>query len=168
MSKLMEHGNDVGEADQGGFAGGRLRQVGNVVHDRGGSKTPRLADEFGHPGSAVLVVALEVIAIEKGEVLAVGAEGFEGPDIGLINGDVVPFLEGDSVKLICRVEHPVLKNVVEFEIGLHLLVVDVVASLADLFSVEVPVVCLDLEAALLGIFLGVDYSLDIGGFAAGL
>src|ERR1700693_97454 len=114
MSKLMEHGNDVGEADQGGLAGGRLGQVGDVVHDRRGTKKPRLADEFGHPGSAVLVVALEVVAVEKGEVLAIDVEDFKDPYIGLVNGNVVPFFEGDSVELICRVEHPVLENVVEF------------------------------------------------------
>src|SRR6266436_5963594 len=168
MSKLMEHGNDVGEADQGGFAGGGLGQVGNVVHDRGGSKKPRLANEFRHPGSAVLVVALEVIAVEKGEVLAIGVEDFEDPYIGLVNGNVVPFLEGDSVELICGVEHSVLEHVVEFEIGLHLRIVDVVASLADLLSVEVPIVRLNLEATLLGVFLAVDDSLNICGFAVGL
>src|SRR6202521_3926794 len=113
MSKLMEHGNDVGEADQGRFAGGGLGQVGNVVHDRRGSKKPRLADEFGHPGSAVLVVALEIIAVEKGEVLAVRVEDFKDAYIGVVNGDVVPFLEGDSVEPIGRVEHPVLEHVVE-------------------------------------------------------
>src|SRR6266404_2373100 len=164
MSKLMEHGNDVREADQGGFAGGGLGQVGNVVHDRGGSQKPRLANEFRHPGSAVLVVALEIIAVEKGEVLAIGVEDFEDPYIGVVNGNVVPFLEGDSVELICGVEHSVLKNVVEFEIGLHLRIVDVVASLANLLSVEVPVVRLDFEATLLGVY----DSLDIRGFAAGL
>src|SRR5712691_6023663 len=136
MSKLMEHGNDVGEADQGGFAGGWLGQVGNVVHDRGSSKKPRLADEFGHPGSAVLVVALEVVAVEKGEVLAVGVEDFKDPYIGVVDRNVVPLFEGDSIELICCVEHSVLENVVEFEIGLHLGIVDVVASLADLLSVE--------------------------------
>src|SRR6202521_208933 len=164
MSKLMEHGDDVGEADQGGFAGGGLGQVGNVVYDRRGSKKPRLANEFGHPGSAILVIALEIIAVEKGEVLAIGVEDFEDPYIGVVNGNVVPFLEGDAVELICRVEHSVLEHVVEFEIGLHLRIVDVVASLADLLSVEVPVVCLDLEATLLGIFLTIDDTLDIGGF----
>src|SRR2546429_3636186 len=120
MSKLMEHGNDVGEADQGGFAGGGLGQVGNVVHDRGRSKKSRLANEFGHPGSAVLVVTLEVIAVEECEVLAVGVEDFEDPYIGVVNGNVVPFLEGDSVELICGVEHPILEHAVELEIGLHL------------------------------------------------
>src|SRR6266404_3849997 len=183
MAKLMEHGNDVCEADQGGFAGGGLGQVGNVVHDRGGSKKPRLANEFRHPGSAVLVVALEVIAVEKGEVLAIGVEDFEDPYIGVVNGNVVPFLEGDSVELICGVEHSVLEHVVEFEIGLHLRIVDVVASLANLLSVEVPVVRLDFEATLLAVFLTIDFltidfltidfltiddSLDIRGFAAGL
>src|SRR5258708_5716656 len=164
MSKLMEHGNDVREADQGRFAGGGLGQVGDVIHDRGGSKKPRLANEFRHPGSAVLVVALEVIAVEKGEVLAIGVEDFEDPYIGLVNGNVVPFLEGDSVELICGVEHSVLEHVVEFEIALHLRIVDVLASLPDLLRVQLPIVRLDLEATLLGVY----DSLDICSFAAGL
>ena len=41
VSKLVEHGNDVGEADQGRFAGGRLGQVGDVVHD---GEVPRRRD----------------------------------------------------------------------------------------------------------------------------
>src|SRR5260370_3322600 len=164
MSKLREDGNDVGEADQGRFACGWLGQVGNVVYDGGVSKKARLADEFRDAGAAVLVVALEVIAVEKCEVLAVGVEDFEDPYIGLVNGNVVVLCERNSVELIGRVEDAVLQHVVDFEIGFYLSIIDVVASLANLLSVEVPIVGLDLEATLLNL----DDGLDVFSLASGL
>src|SRR5260370_5754362 len=164
MSELMEHGDDVGKADQGRFAFGWLGQVGDVVHHRGVSQEPRLADEFRHPGSAILVVALEVIAVEKCEVLAVGVEDFEDPYIGLVNGNVVALFESNSVELIGRVVDAVLQHVVDFEIGFYLSMIDVVASLANLLSVEVPIVGLDLEAPLLNL----DDGLDVFSLASGL
>ena len=45
VPELVEHGSDVGEADQSGFAFGRLGQVGDVVNDRKVSQQARLADE---------------------------------------------------------------------------------------------------------------------------
>src|SRR5260370_17395216 len=135
MSKLMEHGNDVGEVDQGRSPGGCLGQVGNVVYHWGVPQKPRLADEFGHPGAAVLVVALEVIAVEKCEVLAVGVEDFEDPYIGLVNGNVVALFESNSVELIGRVEDAVLQHVLDFEIGFYLTIIHVLPTLPNLPTV---------------------------------
>src|SRR6202453_3602611 len=164
MSKLVEHGNDVGEADQGGLAFGWLRQIGDIVDDRGGSEQRRLADEFRHPGSAILIVALEIVAVEKSQVLTIGVENLKHPHIGLVDGKVMPLFEGDAIELIGGVKDAVLQYTVEFEVGLYLRIIDVEAGFADLLGVEVPVIGLNLEATLLGI----DDGLDVFRFASGL
>ena len=46
VPKLVEHGNDIGEGDEGRFAFSRFRQVGDVEHDGRGPAQARLADEF--------------------------------------------------------------------------------------------------------------------------
>src|ERR1019366_10121702 len=81
-----------------------------------------------------------------------------------VNGNVMALLESDSIELIGRVKDAVLEHAVEFEIGFHLRIVDVVASFSDLLRIELPVVGLDLETA----FLRVNDGLDIGGLASGL
>jgi len=93
MSKLMEHGNHIAEADQRRLTRRRLGKVRNVVHHGRSPQQPRLADKVRHPGAAILVVALEVIAVKKREVLAVGVENLKHAHIGLVDRQVVPFLK---------------------------------------------------------------------------
>ena len=123
-----------------------------------------MADEFRHPGSAILIVALEIVAVEKSQVLTIGVENLKHPHIGLVDGKVMPLFEGDAIELIGGVKDAVLQYTVEFEVGLYLRIIDVVAGFADLLGVEVPVIGLNLEATLLGI----DDGLDVFRFASGL
>ena len=161
VAELVEHRGDVVEADQRGLAGGGLRQIGDVVDDGQCAEQLRLIDEVAHPGAAVLVVALEVVAVEERERLAVGVEDFEDAHVGLIDRHVVALLESDAVELVGGVEDAVLQDVVEFEVWLDLGFVEVVLRLADLLGVEIPVPGLQLKSAV----LCVDDGLDIFAFA---
>src|ERR1700694_16364 len=134
------------EGDQGGFAFDRLGQVSDVVYDRGGPQQAGLADEFGHPGSAVLVVTLEVVTVEDCEMLAVGVEDLEDTHIRLVDRDVVSLFEREPIKLIGSIENTILQHVVEFEVGLYLGIIEIVTSFADLLGVKVPVPRLEFEA----------------------
>ena len=97
-------------------------------------------------------------------MLAVGVEHLEDAHVRLVNGEIVPLFEGESIELIGRVEDAVLEHIVELEIGLHLRIVEIVTRFADLLGVEVPVPGLELEATL----LGVDDGLNVVGVAARL
>ena len=97
-----------------------LGKVGDVVDDGQRAEQSGLRHELAHPRAAVLVVALEVVAVEEGERLAVGVEDLEDADIRLVDGDVVAFFEGESVELVGGVEDSVLKDVIQFEVGADL------------------------------------------------
>ena len=116
-----------------------------------------------HPGAALLVVALEVVAVEQRQRAAVGVEDLEDAHGRVVHRKVVALLEGDAVELVGGVEDAVLQHVVQLEVGLDLLLVEIVLRLAHLLGVEVPVPGLELEAAL----LLVDDGLDVLGFGGG-
>ena len=78
----------------------------------------------------------------------------------MVDGNVPAFREGDPVELGRRMEHALDQHVAELEIRLDLGVVQVVARLAHLLGVEIPVPRLDLGAA-----LGVGARLDVRAFA---
>ena len=157
----MKHRGDVVKADQRRFAGRRLRQVRDVVDDRQGAQQRRLIDELRHPSTAVLVVALEIIAIEQRQRLAIRVGDFENPHIGFVHGNVLAFLEGDAVQLIGRKEHARLEYGIEFEVGLDFGFVEVEFGLAYLLVVESPIPGCQGESAM----LRVDYRLNVLGFA---
>ena len=148
------------KAEQRRLAGRGLGEVGDVVDDRQRAQQLGLVDEVAHPGAAVLVVALEVVAVEKRQRLAVGVEHFEHAHVRVVDRNVLALLEGDAVELVGGVEHAVLQHVVQLEVGLDLRFVEIVLGLADLLGVEVPVPRLELEAAL----LRVDQRLNVFGF----
>ena len=163
VAELVEHRDDVVEADERRLTGRRLRQVADVVDDRPCAEQLRLTDEVRHPGAAVLVVALEVVAIKERERLAVGVDHIEYAHVGLIDRDVLALLEGDAVELVRRIEHAVLEHVVELEVRLDLRIVQVVLRLANLLGVKIPVPRLEREAAV----LSVDDRLDVLALARG-
>ena len=132
-----------------GWPAAGLREIGNVVDDRQRAEQLGLLDKVVHPGAAVLVVALEVVAIPERQRLAVGVEDFEDPHVGLVDGNILALLERDAVELVGGVEDAVLQHVVEFEVGLDLRLVEIVSRFADLFGVKLPVPGLQLEAAML-------------------
>ncbi len=107
MAEFVEEGGDLVEGDERGVARGRLGEVTDVGDDRGGVEQARLADEAGHPCAALFVVALKVVAIDQREVRCIGVEDLEDADVGVVDGKIVPLLEGDAVESSGGVEDAV-------------------------------------------------------------
>ena len=147
VAELVEHGGDIAEAEQSGLARRRLAEVADVVDHRQRAQQLGLVNKVAHPGAAVFVVALEVVAVKKSQGLAVGVEHLEHAHIRVVHRNVVALLEGDAVELVGGVKHAILQHIVQLEIGLDLRFVQVVLGFADLLGVEVPVPWLQLEAA---------------------
>ncbi len=156
MAKFVEHRRHIVKADQRRLACRRLLEVRHVVDHRQRAQQLRLPHKVAHPRAAVLVVALEVVAIPQRQRLAVRIEHFEHAHIRLIHRNVLPLLERNPVKLVRRVEHAILQHIPDLEVGLHLGFVDVVLRLAHLLGIELPVPRLQLEPALLCINHGLD------------
>ena len=121
-----------------------LLEVGHVVDHRQRAQQLGLVHQNVHPRAAVLVVALEVVAIEQRQRLAVGVEDLEDAHVRLIDGKVVALLEGEAVELVRGVEDAVLEHVVQLEVRLDLGLVQIVFRLAHLLGVELPVPGLEL------------------------
>src|SRR5215469_15407311 len=126
VPELVKHGAHIVEAEQRWLSWRRLTEVRHVEHHRLGSHQLRLSDERVHPRAAVLVVALEIIAIEQGQVLAVAVEYLEHAYIRLIYRKVLALLEGDPVKLISGIKYAILQHVVQLKIRFDLRFIQVV------------------------------------------
>ena len=161
VAELVEHGGDVVEAEQCGLARRGLLEVSYVEDHRQLAQQFRLADQHVHPRSAILVVALEVIAIPQRQRLRISVEDLEDAHVLLVNGNVLALFEGEAVELMRSVEDAVLEHVVQLEIGLDLRLVQVVFRLAHLLGVELPIPGLDGEPAM----LRVNQGLDVLGFS---
>ena len=162
MAELVEHGGDVVETQQRRLAGCRPGVVADIEHDRARAGEAILFDERVHPGAAALARALVVVGIEQGQLLAVGIEHVEHAHVGLVDRQVVAFLEGQAVELVGGEEDAVVEHAVEFEVRLDRRFVEIVFGLAHLVGVEIPVRRGQAEAAL----LRVDHGLDAAGLAA--
>ncbi len=121
-----------------------------------------LADVCVHPGAAALRGPRVVVGEKDRERLAVLVEDIEDAHIRLIDRQIVPFLEGDSVKPGRGVKDAVDQDVIQLEVGLDLRFVESVTRLPDLFGIKGPVPGSELEAAL---FL-IDQFLHVGRFLA--
>ena len=163
VSELVEHRRHVIISQQSRLARGRLGEIGDVVHDRFPARQRRLVDELIHPCPTLLVVALEVVGIKQRQRLAVGIEDLEGADIRIVNRDVVPLLESQSVQLVGGEEDAVLQNVIELEVRHDLRFIQVILRLPHLLRVVLPIPRLQLETPA----LRVDQLLHVGRFGAG-
>ena len=112
----------------------------------------------------MLVVPLEIVAIEQRQWFTVGVADFKYADIRFIDRDVLAFLEGNAVQLVGRKKDAVFQHVVHLEIRLDLSVIEIVFCLADLIPIEIPVPRLQGKAGLLRI----DHRLNVLRFALGL
>src|ERR1700732_311607 len=147
----MEHGGDIIETNERRLAGRGFGQVGDVVNHWQGAQQFRLSDEFGHPCAAILVISLEVIAIKKRQRLTPNVIDFEDANVGLIHGDVLPFLEGDPIQLSRGKKYSILQHTAELEVRLDLGVVEIVFGLTHLLAVEIPIPRFKRESAMLSI-----------------
>ena len=163
VSELVEHRRHVIICKQRRLARRWFGEIGDVVHDGLPSGQRRLIDELIHPGPTLLVVALEVVGVKQRQRLAVGVEDLEGADIRIVNRDVVPLLESQSVQLVGGEEDAVLQNVIELEVRHDLGFIQVILRLPHLLRVILPVPRLQLETSA----LRVDQLLHVGRFGAG-
>ena len=109
------------------------------------------SDKVVHPRAAVLVVALEVVAVPERQRLAVRVEHLVDLYVGRVDGNVGALLEADAVEHVRGVKHAIFKHVVQLKVGLDLRLVQIEFGLAHLFGVEVPVPWLKFETAVLSV-----------------
>ena len=82
VTELVEHRPHVVGGEQRRLARRGLSEVGDVLDHRLRAQQLRLFDKAVHPGAALLVVALEVVAVEERQRTAVGIEYLEDPHAG--------------------------------------------------------------------------------------
>ena len=147
VAELVEHRADLVQGQQGGFARCRLGDVLMVADDRLASEQEGLADVSVHPSAPAFGGPGVQVRQEKGERLAVGVADLEDADIRVVRGQVVPFLEGQSVEPARGVEDAVAQDAVQLEVRTQPRFVEGVARLPDLLRVEAPVARGELETA---------------------
>src|SRR5215469_8307486 len=130
VSELVEHRAHVAEAEQSRLARSRLGEVGHVVDNRQSTEQLGLVYKNVHPGAAIFVVALEIVAIEERQLFSVCVENIKDAYIWMVDRKVVPLFERDPVKLMGGVEDAVLEHAVEFKIRLNLVFVQIVLGLS--------------------------------------
>ncbi len=108
-----------------------------------------MPDEHIHPRAAVFIVALEVIAVPERQRLPVAVEDLEDSHIGVVDGNIVAFLEREAVELVCGVEDAILQHAIQFEVRLDFGFVEIELRLANLIGVEIPIPGLQTEPAVL-------------------
>ena len=151
VAKLVEHRRHIIKADQRRLARGGLGEVGHVVDHRQRAQQFGLSYKFVHPRSAVLVVALEIVAVPQSQRLSVGVKDLVNLYVGVVDRDVGALFEGNTVKLVRSVKDAVVQHVVQLEIGPGLRLVQIIFRLAHLLGIKVPVRRLERESAMLRI-----------------
>src|SRR5581483_7757700 len=134
MAKFVEHCPDIIGGEESRLARGRHGEISNVTDDRQGSKQLGLAHKAVHPGAALLVITLEVVAVKQRQRLAISIKNFEDAYARRIHRKIFSFFECQSVKLVRSVENTVLQHVIQLEIGLDLLLVEIVFGFANLLG----------------------------------
>ena len=90
--------------------------------------------EFRHPGTVVLTLAWVEVGVEDGEIAAVLVKDLIGLDVGMIDGDVLVFLECDAIEAMCQTEDAV-DDLVELEVRTQHLRVDIVVLNLQLMGI---------------------------------
>ncbi len=164
VADFMEHRGHLVEAHQRRLAFDRLGDVHHVDDDRLLVEQLALAAEGGHPGTAALARAREVVGVEQADLGVIGVDHVEHAHVGVIDRKVGALAEAHAVKPVQGVEQAVLKHPVQLEIGFYRLGVEVVVLRADLFRVVLPIPRSQFEI----LPVGADRSLDLRRFALGV
>ena len=163
VTELVEHRAGLVQGEQRRLAGVGLGDVEVVGDDGVFAEEAALVDVFVHPRAAAFGGAGVEVAEEDGEGLAVGVEHVPDAHVGLIDGEVLSFLEGDAVELRRGEEDAVGEDVVDLEIRAELGFVEGEPGLADLLGVEGPV---GGGEGMAGVLVAVNERLHLGGFLA--
>src|SRR5207245_11236258 len=116
MTEFVEHSGYIIKAEESGLALHGLGKIKNVIDHRLDAKQFGWIDKLVHPGAAIFIIALEIIAIPKRQRFAVGIEDFEDAHIRVVHRKVVGCLEAEPVKLAGGGARASREHVVEFEI----------------------------------------------------
>src|SRR5271157_3801229 len=116
VTKFVEHRPHIIRGEEGGLAGSRHGEIGNICDYRSRTKQLRLVDIVGHPGAALLVVAFKIVAVKECQRTAVGIKYLEHAHARCVHRKISAFLEGQSVELVRRVANAILEHIVQLEI----------------------------------------------------
>src|SRR5690625_766078 len=164
----MEERSRVVPRDQGDLPRCALDEVLIVRDDRRDlAIEPLLAPGGGHPGARPLTRPCEGIEEEEPDMVTRRLVGhLPDPDIGMVDGHILGGSELEIEELARDPEHP-LSELLELEVGLHLVLVELVPLAPDLLGVVEVVPGLDrdlLAPRCLGLSIG--YRLHIGDLLA--
>src|SRR5690625_6617993 len=109
----MEQRRDVVKADQCRLSRRRFGNVEYIQNHRLLIQHMVLYNERAHPGTSPFRPPFEQIQIEESQLRAILIKHIKGPHIGVIDRQILPLLEGDSVELIHRIEDAVLNDSID-------------------------------------------------------
>ena len=165
VAELVEERDGVVPRDEDRLAGRALHEVCVVGDDGGDRALEALLVAVGvHPGPGVLACPRVGVEIPEPHQRAGRVGDLEHAHVRVVDGDAVDRGEGEAEQLPGHPEHP-LAQLLELEVGLHLVLVEVVLCLAHLLGViaVIPGLDLDLRALLVRDRLHVgDFLADAG------
>src|SRR6516164_1493481 len=112
VTKFVKHSPDIVSGKKSRLTRSGRWKIGNVTDNRQRTQQPRLFDKAIHPGTALLVVALEVVAVKERQRAAVRVKDLEYAYARRIHRKIFAFFEGQSIKLVRCVENTVLKHII--------------------------------------------------------
>ena len=123
------------------------------VHNHGAAVVlaqVHLIDEICHPRTRALRLTGEIVAVEDSKMLFVLVEYLPHLHAVVVQGNVVAFRKVQTEQSRCAVECTVA-HILELEVGLNLILIERVFSLAQLLCVVHPVPACELETTLLAV-----------------
>ena len=148
VTKLMEHGLHVVEAQQRRLIGRRLVEIAHIDDD-GADILPFRRDvlvaDIVHPRPAALGVTREIVGQQHADQRTVRIRDAEGLHVRMILGCIRNGLELQAVEARCGREDP-LTHVLHLEVRHHGILIQVILRLADAFCIVEPVPGFDLAA----------------------
>ena len=140
MAELVEEGVHLVEGQQRRFRLGRLGEVHHQRHQR--ARLDALyhlrTAELGHPRTGALRRTREEIEVEHRYEVALRVGHLVSRHVGMIDGDVVAPGEIQPIELVGQQEDPFF-HLLQFEVGLHLLVAQRILLVLVLLGVVRPV-----------------------------
>ena len=139
VAHFMEHGRHFIEGEQHWLTRWRLWDIKIVDDHRQLPQQPRLIGVVIHPGAALLVAAGKIIRDKKSQRFAVDVSHFKNTHVGTIQRQIGTLFEGHAKKFMGSVEHAVVQDAIEFEVGFDFGLVKIIGRLTHLLGVKIPV-----------------------------
>ena len=139
VAELVKHRRHFVEGQERRLARGRLRDVQMVRDDRLGAQQVRLRHRCVHPRPPALRRSRVEVDQEQPKRRPVGVAHFEDSHVRMVDRQLEPLLEGETVEFGRGVEHAVSEHRVQLEIGPELRLVERVPGGAHLLRIVRPV-----------------------------